>query len=291
MSIQIFNFIFRKKALAIDLKTEQTHKQNAHGFKSRFPITEIPARKGKESRVMVVDDDEPLCSMMSQMLSKAGFKSVSSFTSPFDALESFKKEPFDLVITDFNMSGMNGDELVGRIRDCQGGKDARIMVVSGNPHLTAPFADALLKKPFMLRAFIDEVERLSEAIDFKKANILLVDDNETTCLLIKNNLNRAGYANVSYFTNPHLALDSFKKLPADLVVTDYDMRQSMDGLKLIESMRDAKPGISFKAILHSGEDLDFGKLGESGIRFVRKGEAHSSLKDEIEKSLLAHFEE
>ncbi len=260
-------------------------------FTGRPPLSNALERKGKESRVLVVDDDAPMCGLMREIISDAGFKSVTSFTSPLDALEAFKKEPFDILITDFSMPLMNGDELIRRIRSCEGGAEVRVMVASGTPGLSVPSADALLKKPFMLDAFLDAVERLSHGKDFKKASILLVDDDETTCRLIRDNLNRAGYQNVSYFTNPHLALDSFKKIPADVVVTDYDMRQPMDGIGLIEGIRGARPGIPFKAILHSGEELDAGKLSESGIVFVRKGEGHSSLKDAIEGALRAHFKE
>jgi len=258
-------------------------------FKNQAPLAEKPARKGKESRVLVVDDDESMCSMLSQTVSRAGFKSVSSFTSPFDVLEEFRREPFDIVVTDLNMPGMSGDALIREIKKSEGGTKARFMVVTGTPNVSIPLADMLLKKPFTLNVFVDAVETLSNGKDVKKAGIIIVDDTENTCLLLSGMLKGAGYENVSHFTDPLLALEAFKNGFMDLMITDYDMPKTINGLELIEKMRAARPNAAFKAILHSGDKIDPEKLAESSIAFVLKGEELSLLRGEIERELRVLF--
>jgi len=66
---------------------------------------------GSES-IIVVDDEEMLCKMMSATLNSLGYQ-VSAFTDSLKALEEFGKnrEHYDLVITDQTMPGLTGSEL------------------------------------------------------------------------------------------------------------------------------------------------------------------------------------
>ncbi len=67
-------------------------------------------------RIMVVDDEKDIVMVISKVLERWKFK-VDGFSSPFKALEAFRKEPdaFDLIITDVRMPGMSGPELVKEI--------------------------------------------------------------------------------------------------------------------------------------------------------------------------------
>ena len=71
--------------------------------------------KGNE-RVLLVDDENMIVAMGTQMLERLGYEVVSSNDSQ-EALEKFKGEPdqFDLIITDQTMPGMTGLELAGRV--------------------------------------------------------------------------------------------------------------------------------------------------------------------------------
>ncbi|GAB4517646.1 MAG: hypothetical protein Tsb0010_01850 [Parvularculaceae bacterium] len=55
---------------------------------------------------------------------------VDAFSAPADALDAWKDKVPDLVITDFNMPGMNGAELIRRIRQTEPLSDVPIIVVS-----------------------------------------------------------------------------------------------------------------------------------------------------------------
>jgi DNA-binding response OmpR family regulator len=64
--------------------------------------------KGKS--ILIVDDDEDLINLYETFLKYDGYK-VDAFTDPMDALSSFKKDVYDLVLLDLKMPEMNGIEL------------------------------------------------------------------------------------------------------------------------------------------------------------------------------------
>ncbi|MGH9440854.1 MAG: response regulator transcription factor [Thermoanaerobaculia bacterium] len=67
------------------------------------------------SRLLLVDDDENLRSVVSDSLRRDGHE-VAAAADGEEALSLFAGRPFDLVITDFAMPGMDGLALVRRLR-------------------------------------------------------------------------------------------------------------------------------------------------------------------------------
>ncbi len=66
--------------------------------------------------ILFIDDESTILKMMTMMITKLGFK-VMAMSSPFQALELFRKTPehFNLVITDLTMPEMTGLELASEI--------------------------------------------------------------------------------------------------------------------------------------------------------------------------------
>lgn len=65
--------------------------------------------------VMVVDDDPYVLESLSTLLAEFGF-AVLGFGNGKEALARFQNNPVDVVLTDINMNGMTGIELLGKIR-------------------------------------------------------------------------------------------------------------------------------------------------------------------------------
>lgn len=81
---------------------------------------EAPVRQsvqGQGQRVMYVDDDEALVFLVRRVLKRKGFM-VTTFTDPRQAVQALREEPlrFDLVVTDYNMPGYSGVELLREAR-------------------------------------------------------------------------------------------------------------------------------------------------------------------------------
>jgi two-component system sensor histidine kinase/response regulator len=75
-------------------------------------INDKDAKIKRESKIMVIDDDFDIATLVKITLQKSGFKNVFAFTKPSLALEHFKinYEDYCLVIVDIRMPEMNGFE-------------------------------------------------------------------------------------------------------------------------------------------------------------------------------------
>ena len=111
-------------------------------------------------RILVVDDEPFVCDAVKMMLTFDGHL-VETASNGKEALAMFDKEKFDLVITDYAMPNMKGDELAAAIKARAPGQPvvmitayAEMLQSSGNP-LTG--VDFVISKPFLL-------ENLREAI-------------------------------------------------------------------------------------------------------------------------------
>lgn len=69
-----------------------------------------------ESEIVIIDDEPLILELYEHYLSTSGFKNIRVFSSSVDAIESLKWDTPDLVFTDINMPGVNGNFLVRLIR-------------------------------------------------------------------------------------------------------------------------------------------------------------------------------
>ena len=104
-------------------------------------------------RILVVDDEPFVCDAVKMMLDFDGHE-VQTANSGQEALELFGKSQFDLVITDFAMPVMKGDELAIAIKAKVPGQPiimitayAEMLQSSGN---TLKGVDHMISKPFLL---------------------------------------------------------------------------------------------------------------------------------------------
>ncbi len=65
----------------------------------------------RKPRILVLDDEEAVCSMLKVYLRKSGYE-VEAFTNPYVAKQRFEASQFDVVITDMMMEGMTGKEIL-----------------------------------------------------------------------------------------------------------------------------------------------------------------------------------
>ena len=69
-----------------------------------------------DSDILVVDDSGTTRSVVRKILSQLGYKSIDEASSGAAALEKISEKHFDLIISDWNMEEMSGDELLERVR-------------------------------------------------------------------------------------------------------------------------------------------------------------------------------
>ena len=105
-------------------------------------------RKTAPRQILIVDDDQGVRQTLRLLLRFDGH-AVFEAQDAAGALEMFNQHPFDLVITDFEMPGMNGDELALRIkRQSPSQPILMITAYSEKCYDLDNAAYALLTKPF-----------------------------------------------------------------------------------------------------------------------------------------------
>jgi len=66
-------------------------------------------------KIVIIDDETEILNMLSRFLSKSGKYSVTTFSNPVVAIDSLKRDQFDLVLLDIMMPQMNGLEALEKI--------------------------------------------------------------------------------------------------------------------------------------------------------------------------------
>ena len=69
----------------------------------------------KREKVLVVDDDVDACELISTVLGQLGFE-IDVAADGYEALRKLRSASPDIVLTDLQMPGMNGIELIGALR-------------------------------------------------------------------------------------------------------------------------------------------------------------------------------
>lgn len=80
------------------------------------------------AKILLVDDNKLGTEARSQILTEAGYR-VESVYSGEDAWDFLRKQRFDVVVTDYKMSGMTGSDLIRLIRDAD--LPLRVILLSG----------------------------------------------------------------------------------------------------------------------------------------------------------------
>ena len=79
-------------------------------------------------KVLVVDDDKTILTMLFKALKNNGIEADLAISGEA-ALELVKQNKYDLILLDINMRGIDGFEVIQRIRN--DGQATPVMVVSG----------------------------------------------------------------------------------------------------------------------------------------------------------------
>lgn len=215
-------------------------------------------------RLMIVDDHPNTAAMLARVLSKFEFPvDVRTASSGEDALKQIKKNPVDILITDFMMPGINGLELIERLKGPQKPAHTILITAYDTPGLLITarrlnVKDYLVKpvQPDRIRSLVAKVindmhpkmpPAAPDAIPAKRPyHILVADDYPDNLRLLSSRLQSEGYVFSSAWDGEE-TLRKIREEEPDLVLLDVNMPKK-DGFQVLSEMR-ADPAISYIPVI------------------------------------------
>lgn len=230
-------------------------------------------------RVLLVEDSPTQAERLRSLIAAEDLDIISVQTAEA-ALELLKQQGADLVLLDFHLPGMNGNEFCREIRMNVNTRAIPVLMLTVEGSDAAQLksldsgADDYLPKsadPDVLRVRVRSLLRRSEGASailedasrqFIRARILAVDDSPSYLYLLAREL-KAEHYNVETVTNPLEALRKVEESDYDCVLVDFEMPQ-MDGAEVcrrIRQMRHPSDPELVLIMLTSHEDKEHMAMG------------------------------
>lgn len=220
--------------------------------------------------ILIVDDEEGVAFFLGETLTELGpdYK-INTVSSAEEALRELTEKPFDLVITDFRLPGIDGLGLLRKLRRMSPQTRAILITAYGDENIEAEArrlgAQYYITKPFPIDELINAVKEtmlaetqkttiyppsdpervalraVSQKITFEKPEqkppqILVVDDNKRNVKLLISILGSRGYEILAAY-NGLEALKSVAEHMPDLIMLDALMPE-MDGFEVSRALRE-----------------------------------------------------
>ncbi|HSU56341.1 MAG TPA: adenylate/guanylate cyclase domain-containing protein [Candidatus Dormibacteraeota bacterium] len=93
------------------------------------PEPEIVLPSGETARLLVADDDEPNRELLSRRLERLGYQ-VTAVGNGLEALKRVQSEPFDLVLLDLLMPGLDGRDVLASMKANPALRDLPVIMLS-----------------------------------------------------------------------------------------------------------------------------------------------------------------
>jgi DNA-binding response OmpR family regulator len=124
----------------------------------------------KNTRILVLDDDPDIGTMIKMMLEYKGY-SVTVSDRAEHAEEVLRSDHIDLIIMDMLLSGVNGTDLCVELKQNHSTSHIPIMMISAHPNAKEicleAGADEFISKPFDMQDILLKINKLVNTQDKK----------------------------------------------------------------------------------------------------------------------------
>ena len=115
------------------------------------------------TKILIIDDEQPTLSMLSLLLEDAYDYEVLAAVSGAAGIELFKRERPSIVLTDIKMPGLNGLEVLKKLKAIDPAVSVVVMTGHGDQDLTekakAAGVTAFIHKPIERRALEEALKK------------------------------------------------------------------------------------------------------------------------------------
>jgi PAS domain S-box-containing protein len=122
-------------------------------------------------KLLLIDDEPDILRVLSMSLKADGYDVVSAQNGP-EGIAAFEKEKPDIVITDIKMPGMNGIEVLKKVKDLS--IDTEVIIITGHGDIENAIealkhgASDFINKPVRDEALAIALKRAREKFDIKR---------------------------------------------------------------------------------------------------------------------------
>jgi CheY-like chemotaxis protein len=226
-------------------------------------------------KLLIVDDHPNTAAMLARVLTKFDTPvEITTASGGEEALELIGDQGVDILITDFMMPGVNGLELIEKLKGPQ--KPAHIILITAydTPGLAISarklnVQDYLVKpvQPEKIRGIVGKaIDGLRPSLSQRKLaglerefKILVADDNPDSLRLLSSRLQNEGYHFIPAW-NGEETLEKTRSEKPDLILLDVNMPKK-DGFQVLEEMR-SDPAISYIPVIV----ISAARIGPKDIR-------------------------
>lgn len=125
-----------------------------------------------EYKILIIDDEIGIVNSVSVILKRNGYK-CEGVTDPLDGIKLLKEEHFDILILDYLMQNIHGDEVIKMVREFN--SDIYIILLTGHKDIAPPL---LTIKAFEIQAYCEKSDRFDQLI-------LMVESAKKSVMLMK----------------------------------------------------------------------------------------------------------
>jgi DNA-binding NtrC family response regulator len=206
--------------------------------------------KKKKLKILIVDDEKEFADSLAERLALRKLKTRVAYDGE-QALDAVQVEEPDVMILDLRMPGMDGLEVLRKVKKSQ--PDIDVVILTGHgadkdeEAALRLGATAFLKKPI-------DLDQLVGAVHKERLKVLLVDDEKEFVGSLSERLElRNLRADIAH--DGEQALKAIKQRKPDVIVLDLKM-PGMDGLEVLRKVRKANPDVAVVILSGHGTDKD-----------------------------------
>jgi len=185
-------------------------------------------------RILLIEDDEKVARAVSAGLEAEHF-AVDRASNGLEGLDTARLGPYDLIILDLMLPGLNGTELLKRLR--QVNSDVPVLILTARDAVSEKIAnfeagaDDYVTKPFSFAELVVRVKALLRRGATKRENVIRIADLEIDRVhhQVRRNGNGIKLTSKEYSLLEYMALNSGRVLSRSMIV-DHVWDQSFDGL-------------------------------------------------------------
>jgi len=255
----------------------------------------------KNKQILAVDDNRSWLRVIDNLLNSFGINVMcANSTEKVMDLVDNSNQNYDLILVDWDMSGVNIIDMIKRINATKSGSKYIIILNIFNKNNRINNLDGLGVKMFLHKPIdpsvlndalsdifydtskIDNIAKQSKQIPLKYylrslagGNLLLAEDNKTNQEIIKGLLDGSGI-NIDIVDNGKKAIEAVKNKKFDLILMDIQM-PIMDGYSAATSIREFEQTVPIVALSANAMNKDIKLSKEAGMN------EHISKPIDIEK--------